>query len=303
MGWTEQELPKKHLPTITKTEKALLESMRNLEDEHPNAKIAVYGAQGTGKTVAAMKFAQAVTPPNKAIAYVDTKENWSSLMNHPELKRRVKRFQFENYEQVLVLAKALRRGDPPFDKFGAFVFDEHSTGIASDLAWIVRARAKQAEVDNDKFKDPFQPTQPDYLASQIRSNNLIDELMESDMHIFLLAHEKLDDDMVTRPDMKPGAANDMQRALHGVYRTMTKELKDGTLYHYLQLQPVKRISAKNRIGGLGIYATVEDVIAAYNKWGKSQQEQEQDHVETITTTEKSSTESSQLESDIDSLLN
>lgn len=286
-GWIEQEQPRKALPKITIAEKELLEGMSDLDTEKPAFKGAVYGDMGTGKTVHALKMAQAFTPPEKFILYVDTKENWSSLLNHPELRRRVKKLAFINWEQLMVMARAFRAGQEPFkSRFGAVVIDEYNSAIQHDLSWIVRARSKQNEIDNAGFKDPFQPTQPDYLASQIRSNDLIDLLVKTpELNVFLTSHEKLDEStMTTRPDMKPGAATDFQKALHSVYRSSIDEVKlpDGKgtkLVHKLQLQPVKRVAAKNRIGGLGVYATTEMVIEAYNKWGldndKSKEQQEE----------------------------
>lgn len=265
------ETPTQALPAPTaKTKKALIESMHDLDDLTVAMLICIYGDQGTGKTISMMKLMQAITPPEKRILYVDSGKGWSSMLNFPELKNRVKRMRYENIEQLIALAGAIREGSPPFDSFGAVVLDEYSSMIRKDRTWIVKARAKQ-KADQGDFKDPFQPTQPDYLASQIRSDDVLNTFMENEIHIGFLSHEKYDKEtLMMRPDFSPGAANDFQRQIHSVLRATVKlDKTTKEPVRELQLQPVgNRVSVKNRIGGLGNFAKdISEVIEAYRKWG------------------------------------
>lgn len=258
------ELPDAPLPTVSaKGINALMASMTDLDKKHVPALFAVSGDQGTGKTKAGMEILQRITDPDKKIVYVDTAMNFATLNNHPDLRRRVKVMEYENMEQLLMLAQALRTTPGLKDKIGAVMIDEYSSAVKADRKWIVRSRAKQAE---PKYKDPHHPSQADYLSSQIRSEETVQAYMLSGIHVCFITHEKVDEKVVTRPDFAPGAGNDFQRLIHGVYRA-TASVENGTLTHKLQLQPTGRISVKNRIGGLGVFATDIQVAEAYNKWG------------------------------------
>ena len=86
------ELPTRPLPKPpARAINDILASMEDLDAKHVPALISIFGDQGTGKTVTAMKFMQAIVPPEKKIVYLDSANNWVSLMNHPELMKRVKR--------------------------------------------------------------------------------------------------------------------------------------------------------------------------------------------------------------------
>jgi len=265
-------LPTQALPTPSKkTVQNIMASMVNLEDKaKATAKICISGDQGTGKTTAMMKFLQAVTPADQRIIYVDSGEGWSSLDNFPELKRRVKWMQYENLEQLLVVASALRSGQIP--GVGAVLLDEYSTMIKGDRTWIVKARSQQKEIKGE-FKDPFQPAQPDYFASQNRSEEVVQAFVTCQIHVGFITHEKLDKDtLYIRPDMAPGAAADFQRLIHSVIRaTVVSDKKTGEVTRRFQLQPVgNRVSVKNRIGGLGNFIdNIDELSEAYHKWGAS----------------------------------
>lgn len=257
------ELPSAPLPTVPpKAIDALLGSMTDLEMKQVPMLFSVFGDQGTGKTKAGMEILQRVTPEDRKIVYVDTAMNFATLNNHPSLRRRVKVMEYENMEQLLMLAQSLRTVPALKKAIGAVMIDEYSSAVKADRKWIVRSRAKLAK----EYKDPHHPSQADYLSSQIRSEEVIQAFLLAGVHVCFVAHEQVDKQIVTRPDFAPGAANDFQRLIHGVYRT-TAKVENATLVHKLQLQPTGRISVKNRIGGLGVYATDVEVANAYNVWG------------------------------------
>lgn len=285
------ELPEAPLPTApAKAIGAILGSMVDLDKKHVPMLFSVFGDQGTGKTKAGMEILQRVTDPEKKIVYIDTAMNFATLNNHPDLRHRVKVMEYENVEQLLILATAIRSNPQLRDMIGAVMIDEYSSAVKADRKWIVRTRSEQAK---PKYKDPHHPSQADYLSSQIRSEEVIQAFMLSGIHVCFVSHEKVDEKIITRPDFAPGAANDFQRLIHGVYRA-TAKVENKKLVHQLQLQPTGRISVKNRVGGLGIFATDKEVAEAYNRWGIEE--------DTPTKTELTEHEAQEVQAEENSLL-
>lgn len=283
------DLPTQKLPTPSKkTVTALINSMEDLTAKTVPAMICIMGDQGTGKTLSIVRFMQAITPPDKRIIYVDSAAGWTTLNNDRAMMNRVKRMKFENLEQLLALAAAIRDGIPPFNTVGAVILDEYSSMIKKDRTWIVKARSQQKE-EKGEFKDPFQPAQPDYFASQVRSEDVLNAFLECEIHVGFTSHEKVDKDtFMTRPDFAPGAANDFQRLIHSVLRaTVTLDKTTKQPVRKLQLQPVgNRVSVKNRIGGLGNFANdIMEVAEAYKKWGVEDEEALQSSTTATTLTE------------------
>lgn len=261
------ELPTKPLPVPpAKAMSDLLASMVDMKAQHVPSMTGIYGDQGTGKTVTGMKFLQAITPPDKKIVYIDSAANWTSLQNHPELMERVKLMEYENMEQLTILARMLRISPELREKIGAVMLDEYSVMSGRDQAWIVKARSEQAKAEG-KFKDPFQPTLPDYLGQKVRSGEVVNDFLVSKVHVMFIAHEKLDDLHVIQPDFPEKTGKEWQRLLHGVYHATVDVQPNKEDVYKLQLKPFNRISAKNRIGGLGAFATIDEIAAAYKKWG------------------------------------
>ena len=272
-GEYDVELVTQALPTPSKKSlDALANAFIPMDQlKKPTSKVCLMGDQGTGKTKAMMEYLQAVTPEDEMIAYVDSAEGWTTFQNHPELKRRVIWMQYENPEQLLVLAGAVRQRTGRWAKVGAVMLDEYSSMIKGDRTWIVKARSQQAAAKGE-FRDPYMPQRPDYLASQIRSEEVVNAFLACKVHVGFVSHEKLDEKtMYIRPDFSPGAGNDFQRLIHSVIR-VKKELdkKSGAVSFSFQLQPIgTRVSVKKRIGGLGnfIQGDLLQLVEAYEKWG------------------------------------
>lgn len=270
------DLPTQRLPTPSGTTiQRLIASMTPLDKmERPPLKFCIMGDQGTGKTYSAMKLLQLITAEDKKIIYADSAEGWSTFQNEPTLKTRVMRQPYENLEQLLVLAAAIRDKVPPFDKVGAVLLDEYSSMIKGDKTWIVKARSQQAEKKGE-FRDPFSPQRPDYLASQIRSEEVVNAFLACGIHVGFVSHEKMDKDtLMIRPDFAPGAANDFQRLIHSVIRATVKlDKTSGKVIRQFQLQPIgNRVSVKNRVGGLGNFIDeISELADAYSKWGGEDQ--------------------------------
>ena len=171
------EVPNQPLPKVpNRTKEALWAALEDPTEKPTPAVICIFGDQGTGKSVSMMKFMLDIMPKDKRLIYVDSGKGWSSFQNHPEIMQALKdkrwrRMKYENLEQLIALAGAIREGGA-FSSIGAVILDEYSSMIKKDKTWIVKARAKQKE-DKGEFKDPFQPAQPDYLASQSRSEDVL----------------------------------------------------------------------------------------------------------------------------------
>lgn len=275
MSWSNEEIPvKQKLPEVSNTEEELLSLMGSIKKEKIPLKVAVYGDQGTRKTVTAMRLAQAASVPDDKILYIDSAENWSSMQNHPEVMRNVIRFPFKNVESLWTLAKAIQKGNPPFDRIGAVVFDEYSSIISYDTNWITEARSKQVEKEGG-FKDPFKPEWPDYRAVEVRSYKTMMMFMHvtsRKLNLIYVAHENYyEKENMIRPNMPAATAKSFQGLLQGVYRSTldheNKKDKSSPIVHRLQTMPLNRVSCKNRIGGVGLFTSVDELIKAYRVWG------------------------------------
>lgn len=270
------EMPTKRLPKIEQNMLNILKSMEDLTPTHFSFIGGIYGDMGTGKTVAGMKLLQAIVPEDEKILYIYTAQGLSTFNNHPELMRRVKTMKFERQEQLVAVAKAIRESKENPDKspmhaalasIGGVVMDEYSHMSKLDQAWIVSTRATQFEEDG-KFKDPHNPAQPDYLTQQARSNEVITAFMDANIHLMAICHARYDDRTgVYRPDFPQSTGADLFRVLHSMYYAQSERGKAGEPVKVLQLHADRKFVAKNRIGGLGSTASVEQIVASYKKWG------------------------------------
>lgn len=269
--YEEKVMPVAKLPHKLSSKAELLANMEKLDNKRPFFKGTIFGLPGTGKTITALKIAQALATPEKpGILYVDTAENWASTLNHPELQKNVMRFPYTTYDDLLVLANYIHIGEPPFDKIGSMLIDEYNSYVEHDLNWITMIRSQQAENNKKDFRDPFWPQLPDYMSAQNRSNIFIDALMRLDVNVLAVAHAGKDKD--TRwmtVDMSAGARKGLMRKMHVVAYAEKNDKVKGNEQFTLRLSPLvsQKIEAKGRIGKLGDVATAEQVIEAYKSWG------------------------------------
>jgi len=274
-----QELPTKRLPSMDQNMLTILKAMEDLTPTRFPFIGGIYGDMGTGKTVAGMKLMQGVVPEDELIMYIYTAQGLSTFNNHPELMKRVKTIKYERQEQLVVIAKSIAQAkkavaagnakplEQALAKFGGVMLDEYSHMSALDQAWIVQARAKQAE-EQGKFKDQYAPAQPDYGAQMHRSNEVINSFMDTGVHLMFICHSRYDDKLVTfRPDFPQATGADLFRVLHSMYYAKAERGKAGEPVKTLNLHADRGFVAKNRIGGLGSTATVEQIVSAYSKWG------------------------------------
>ena len=249
---------------------ALIALRQPLSEIHPYFKGCVYGDSGFGKTVWAMKLAQAITPPEKTIEFVDHLEGWVSLANHKGLRDRAIREKYTGFSQVEFLADVISKGIQPFDSIGTVILDEFSSMTYSDLDIVVKAQRKDT------------PEWPEYYAGQERARRCLESLLSQKINVICVAHireDKLSSGLVvTRPKFVPGFNDIFRQTMHLVAYLSTEEVTtaegDIDYRRSFQVHPTKRISAKTRIGGLKPIVDGDYLIEAISQWMIGERESE-----------------------------
>lgn len=249
---------------------ALTDSMQDLETRSPNFKAMLYGESGVGKTIMALQVAQAITDPLKSIVYIDSVEGWVSALNHKGLTERVMRMPYKGLSQIAALVEAFDEKLPPFDKVGCLILDEGSTIARADLDTVVKARAKTTP-----GKDADVPVLPDMNVNTQRMRMAMMSLLQKEMHVIIVAHIREDKDdrtgkVYTRPDFMPKVSKTLREMLHLVGHVTSSEETgvDGKpgYKRVIQVYPTEHIVAKTRVGGMGVYTSVEQLIPASIEW-------------------------------------
>lgn len=256
---------------------ALVESMQDMEVTSPNFKAMLYGESGVGKTVMALQIAQAITPTDKTIIYVDSVEGWVSLLNHKGLTDRVIRMAYKGLSQIAAIVQAFDEQLPPFDKAGCIVLDEASTIARADLDNVVKARAKTTP-----GKDADVPVLPDMNVNTQRMRMSMMSLLQKDIHVICCAHIREDTDqrtgkVYTRPDFMPKVSKSLREMLHLVGHVTSEEQmvsNDGESEYrrLIQVYPTQSIVAKTRISGMDVHVSVDELIEATIEWLKGNRE-------------------------------
>lgn len=249
---------------------ALVAKRESLSSKRANLKMLLYGESGVGKTVAAMQIAQSVTPKDKTIEVLDHLEGWTSLLNHKGLTDRADRQQYEGLSQIEALGNAIKAKAPPFDKVGTVILDEFSAMTKSDLDVVLKTRAA-----NDSSKDPSVPTQPDFYSNTERSRRAITGLLQANINVIAVAHQREDKlsngRVVTRPAFMPAFSETFRQMMHIVAYLSAEEFindEDGSQYfkRSFQVHPTTSINAKSRVGGMPVSVTSDVLIEAIVQW-------------------------------------
>ena len=251
---------------------ALESSFVPLEETEAFGKFLIYGASGTGKTVWAMKLAQEITPPDKDIIFIDAVEGWVSLINHPELKNRVRRTRYQGLSQIETLCQAIQAKAGSFANVGCIVCDEYSTMARNDVDVVVTARAaKETE------KDPDVATFTDTGASTRRMDRGTRKLLNvtaDGVHLIIIAHERKDKDKsnieVCAPSFMPAFNAIVKESMHVVGRMSANEGiddKGNPVYRWsIQVHPTRQVVAKSRVGGLAVHNSPARFISVTKAW-------------------------------------
>jgi AAA domain len=256
----------------------LIASMQDLETRPPYFKGMIYGESGVGKTILAFKIAQAITPKDQYIAYIDTVEGWVSALNHKEehLLNRCKRFKYQGLSQIAALVEAIDTGVEPFNEIGCLIVDEASTVSRLDLDVALKARARTTQ-----DKDIDSPTWPDMNINTHRMRLNMLDLLAKDFHVILTSHVREDTDkrtgkVYTRPDFMPQISKSIREMVHlvGHMTASISSTEDGEAQYNrsIQVYPTDHIVAKTRVGGMGLDATSEELCIAIPEWIKGDRE-------------------------------
>jgi len=256
---------------------ALKAQREDLTTKHATLKALIYGESGFGKTVKVMEIAQAITPPEKTIEFIDFLEGWVSLKNHKGLTDRANRQRYAGLSQIEFLGEAIQEGIEPFNKIGTVILDELSAMSKSDLDIVLKTRAAQ-----DSSKDPNVPTQPDFYANTERVRRAVTKLLQADINVLVVAHireDKLSNGIVVqRPAFMPAFSETFRQMMHLVANLSAVEFTadDGTQQYRrsFQVHPTRSVSAKTRIGGLPVVVTSEQLIPAIIEWMKGERKSE-----------------------------
>lgn len=272
---------------------ALIALRQPLDELHPHFKCCVYGDSGFGKTVWAMKLAQAITPPDKTIEFIDHMEGWVSLANHKGLRDRAHRQKYTGFSQVEFLAEVIAKGIQPFDNIGTVILDEFSSMTYNDLDILVKAQKKDT------------PEWPEYYAGQERARRCLEKLLNQSINVICVAHireDKLSSGLiVTRPKFVPGFNDIFRQLMHLVTHLSAEEFiqEDGTADYRrsFQVHPTKRVNAKTRVGGLPVNVEGDELIVAIQEW--MQGERETEHNDIIIPDKETAVESSEQVNETD----
>lgn len=246
----------------------------------PNARLLFYGDSGGGKSVLAIRVAQAITPPDQVIAYVDTSQGWVSLKNHsPELRKRVRLIKYEGWSQLGTIVEAIKWARknpgklPRWENVGCIIVDEWSTVVRTDLNLTTKVRAESPEGIKDG-KDPFTPVWPDMRNSTHKASTMEKDILDLDIHVILTCHERTDKmrngDTKTTMTLMKETREYIKEPLHLVGR-VTADIVEGssnsnTYKRRVQCQPTRLVDAKSRIGGLGVTEEFGPLISKIRQW-------------------------------------
>lgn len=270
MGEYDYEKPTQPLPRKAYDMRALLASMSDMEDEEAPFVGGIYGPAGSGKTFTTMELAQRITPPDKKIVYIFTNQGWTSLKNEPQLMHRVKKMPYTDFDQIRAFCEALR--NPQFrelTKIGAVVFDEFNTMFDMNIEAITNFRSTQST----KYKDPDTPEWPEYNTAKMHMINLMNDVLATpDINFFFVAHPRFQKKSgMIEPDMFDKASQAFMRVLHSLYYLHADEV-DGKVVRRIQLMGTDQVTAKNRIGGLGMYArNPKEISDAFEVWSQAKE--------------------------------
>ena len=270
------------------TQKELLDELLNsmkapVEDELQNVTGIIYGDNGGGKTVTAVRLAQAIvelhgrgTDPTKGpdILFVDAVNAWRSLKNHSGILQGLKRLPYAGKEQLDTLGEALKWRPAGFENVKVVILDEMSSMTDRDGDTVLMARSKA-----DASKDPDVLTQPDMGATTERMRRVVVKLLQQNVSVIFVAHVREDEDKnkgykVIRPRFMPKFSGTIREGLDFVAFMSAEESgregSDITYKRQLQVHPSRTIVAKSRVGGLSTIVSPEQFIDGTVKWLKGE---------------------------------
>ncbi len=244
-----------NMPSKSDKYAALAASFTPLSEVVAHANVMLYGPAGSGKTVELLKLAQAVTPADQEILFLDSAQGFVSARNHPGIQKRVRRLQFQGISQIATLYEAISERADGFERVGCVIIDEISSIAKEDLSTIVSARVQAGKLTQYEGAD-----WPGYNANLERVGRELRKLFKLDVHIMLASHMKESEVKSTglnlkRPSMPPEMAEVGNGLVHVVAHmsAATKDKGGKVEYvHTIQVHPTTLVFAKSRVGGLAV---------------------------------------------------
>jgi hypothetical protein len=229
---------------------------------------AIYGPIGSGKTIAAVQLAQALTQSGR-ILYIDSSDGWVSLSDKQfaDLREGVTRLRIKSYDDFHGIAEAFAKNDKSFRDFDVIVLDE-GTSIAERIV---------SEVALDAHGDEAIVEGKDYRPVELLYMKALNKLHDTEgLSVIIVAHDRTDkigkgEDAPTITSMgyTPQLGKKVAKLMHVVaYLDATiKGSERGPEYvRELQAQPTRRISAKSRVGDMPLRLTVPEFIDRVVEW-------------------------------------
>lgn len=242
---------------------ALMETLIPQQQAKPYFRGMVYGAEGSTKTVSACSVG------SRVLMIETDAEGWVSLLNHPEIYRKVTRMRYEGLSQIQYLATVIN--SDKFDEYDTLVIDTGSQMVSADLDVITRDRLKRKKIEEEV------PDWPTYRLNQNKVRRAITYLVaNAQKHIVITSHARQEKDKSgisrTTPDMPQAVRNDITRLCHlvGYLTADIVQTDEGVVYQRrMQVHPTKLIVAKSKIGGLPVVISNPNLGEIVDNWLKS----------------------------------
>lgn len=242
---------------------ALKATQKPLEEVQPTFKGLLYGGIGAGKTYTTMIIAHKITPLGKRILYVDYAEGWTAIKDVDQIVARSTRYQFDSLSQLEYLAEAIADRAPGFDDVGTVVLDEYSSMVDNNLEKIVNELHKEDPGKHDKYM----PEWPHFNRNKIQASRVHRRFSRiPGVNVLYIAHVKERVEQASglayvEPNFNPSYGKDFLQDLQLV-GLMTAKVQSDKYTRKIQVQPEKRVAAKNRLGFDKTQVSPSELISA-----------------------------------------
>lgn len=115
--------------------------------------------------------------------WVTTDSGWSTVLKYPEVADRTRFETFDSFKQIRLLLQAHQEGYEPYASYDTIVIDTASRAIDNMLRIVVAEKPLPKEQ-----QDPSIEAWGHYRMVESSVKDTVKLLMNSDMHVFYLAH-------------------------------------------------------------------------------------------------------------------